>query len=375
MLGWIRRHGQTVVVAGISALVVSGAPALGHVTKKLGHIVKHLNPLFVNVGEKASDADLLDGNDSTAFLSAGGKAEDSDQLDGNDSSDFMRVGEKAADSDLLDGMDSSAFLGATDTAADSELLDGLNSTAFQRSFNRIVVVRTAAELLSAVDTATFGTLIKLEPGTYNIGSNVLDVPSGVDLEGSGELRTGIVSGGSAAETDATVIAEGNIELRLLSVANTGGQPYSTAIRANGFARLTHVSAGAQNGSTSTIAIHGVTGAGQARLQLRNVTASAIGAAMAPAYGLFGGVFSFGVRGSTIQAVAGSGGSAYGMWIPGGLHLVEDSLISANTDAVNGTGGQARIASTRLEGGVVPGGGVCAGVWDQDFVFYASTCPA
>lgn len=187
MLGWIRRHGQTVVVAGISALVVSGAPDLGHVTKKLGHIVKHLNPLFVNVGEKASDADLLDGNDSTAFLSAG---------------------EKAADSDLLDGMDSSAFLGATDKAADSELLDGLNSTAFQRSFNRIVVVRTAAELLSAVDTATFGTLIKLEPGTYNIGSNVLDVPSGVDLEGSGELRTGIISGGSAAETDATVSPKG-----------------------------------------------------------------------------------------------------------------------------------------------------------------------
>jgi hypothetical protein len=371
MLRWIRRHGETVVVAGITALVVSGAPALAHVTTKLGHMLKHLNPMFVNVGEKASDADLLDGRDSTAFLGASGKAADAELLDGNDSNDFIRVGETAADSELLDGMDSTAFLGATDKAADSDLLDGLNSSAFQRSFNRIVVVRTAAELLSAVDTATLGTLIKLEPGTYNVGSNVLDVPGGVDLEGSGELQTFIVGPGSADATAATLIAEGDSELRFLSVINLGGQPYATAIRANGRPDLTHVRAGAQSGSTSTIAINGVTGAAQNQLQLRNVTALATGAAAAPAYGLFGGgVFSFGVRASTIQAVAGSGGSAYGLSAAGGIHFVEDSVVSGDTDAVNGN---ARIASTRLEGGVVPGA-VCAGVWDGAFTFFASTCP-
>jgi hypothetical protein len=71
MFRWIRRHGETVVVAGVTALVVSGAPAFGHVTKKLGHIVKHLNKLYVNVGEKASNADLLDGNDSGDFMRTG----------------------------------------------------------------------------------------------------------------------------------------------------------------------------------------------------------------------------------------------------------------------------------------------------------------
>jgi hypothetical protein len=83
----------------------------------------------------------------------------------------------------------------TDTAADSELLDGLDSAAFQRSFNRIVVVRTASELVNAVQAATTGSLIKLEPGTYNIGSNVLDVPNGT--AGTARIASTRLEGGVA----------------------------------------------------------------------------------------------------------------------------------------------------------------------------------
>lgn len=143
------------VVAGVTALVVSGAPALGHVTKKLGHIVKHLNPLFVNVGEKVSDSDLLDGKDATEFLGANAKAADAELLDGSDSSDFTRSGE---------------------TAADSELLDGMDSSDFQPRYDRIVVVSTAAELLSAASSAVSGTLIKVEPGNYNRGPTCCTSP-------------------------------------------------------------------------------------------------------------------------------------------------------------------------------------------------------
>lgn len=135
--------------------MVSGAPALGHVTKKLGHIVKHLNPLFVNVGEKVSDSDLLDGKDATEFLGANAKAADAELLDGSDSSDFTRSGE---------------------TAADSELLDGMDSSDFQPRYDRIVVVSTAAELLSAASSAVSGTLIKVEPGNYNRGPTCCTSP-------------------------------------------------------------------------------------------------------------------------------------------------------------------------------------------------------
>jgi hypothetical protein len=40
---------------------------------------------------------------------------------------------KASDSELLDGLDSSAFLRSNGKAADSELLDGVNSTSYVRS--------------------------------------------------------------------------------------------------------------------------------------------------------------------------------------------------------------------------------------------------
>lgn len=50
---------------------------------------KASNNRFINVGEKASDADKLDGKDSTAFLASAGKAADADKLDNLDSTAFQ----------------------------------------------------------------------------------------------------------------------------------------------------------------------------------------------------------------------------------------------------------------------------------------------
>lgn len=72
MLGQ-RRFGklQTALLV-IIALVIGAnlvSPAVGHVTKKLKHLYKHLDPRYVNVGEKAADADKLDGKDSSELAS------------------------------------------------------------------------------------------------------------------------------------------------------------------------------------------------------------------------------------------------------------------------------------------------------------------
>jgi hypothetical protein len=61
------------------------------------------------------------------------KAPDANLLDGQDSSAFLRAGQKAADTNLLDGLDSTAFLSSTGQAADAKLLDGVDSSAFLRS--------------------------------------------------------------------------------------------------------------------------------------------------------------------------------------------------------------------------------------------------
>jgi hypothetical protein len=64
-------------------------PAGAHVTRRMSHLVSHLDPRYINVEEKASDANLLDGQDSSAFLRANAKAADADLLDGQNSTAFM----------------------------------------------------------------------------------------------------------------------------------------------------------------------------------------------------------------------------------------------------------------------------------------------
>ena len=80
------------VAIGVS---ISATPAVGHVAGWVHNWNTHIKPRadarYVNVGETATNADLLDGLNSTAFYAAGGKVADSEKLDNLDSSAFMRV--------------------------------------------------------------------------------------------------------------------------------------------------------------------------------------------------------------------------------------------------------------------------------------------
>jgi hypothetical protein len=102
-------------VAGLVVLVLLVGsnlilPAGAHVTSRLSHLQGHLDPRYVNTGEMAANANLLDGQDSTAFLGANAKAADADLLDGQNSTAFLGVNAKAADANLLDGQNSTAFV-------------------------------------------------------------------------------------------------------------------------------------------------------------------------------------------------------------------------------------------------------------------------
>jgi len=61
------------------------------VTKRIGHLFSHLDPRYINANEMVSNADLLDGQDSTAFLEANAKAADADLLDGQNSTSLAPV--------------------------------------------------------------------------------------------------------------------------------------------------------------------------------------------------------------------------------------------------------------------------------------------
>jgi len=56
---------------------------------KLSELIANYNPKFLPTDATATDADLLDGKDSTEFLGAAAKAADADKLDGIDSSAFV----------------------------------------------------------------------------------------------------------------------------------------------------------------------------------------------------------------------------------------------------------------------------------------------
>jgi hypothetical protein len=86
-------HVPAALLAGILAGSVLITPALGHIAGVTHTWNQHFRPLadarYVNVNEKAPNAELLDGQDSTAFLGVNAKAADADKLDGADGNLFV----------------------------------------------------------------------------------------------------------------------------------------------------------------------------------------------------------------------------------------------------------------------------------------------
>ncbi len=72
-------------------------------------------------------------------------------------------------------------------------------------------------------------LLKIEPGTYDLGNQSLVMKQFVDIEGSGQLSTTVTAAGSAFTSSGTISGVSNAELRSLTVANTGGNTFALGI--------------------------------------------------------------------------------------------------------------------------------------------------
>ena len=293
---------------------------------------------------------------------------------------YVNIGEMASDSDLLDGIDSTGFLGAGATATNSSQLNGMSSDEFQGAYSRTIVVSpgpteaaSGQALLDAIagisgNSATNTFLVKLEPGIYELGTTPLVTKPFVDIEGSGPLMTVIRSSGSSSTTQGTVMLGTQVELRLLQVRNQGGAPQSRAVYVSGGGgTLSHVEIRATGGTTASV---GLTAATTVFLD------DAVIRAQAEASGTAIGIL---VTGSTFLtdsfiSASGSGNPDYGVRVEGSGIEIDRSFVAGSTDAVNRTGGVVNIALSRIGGGVV-GTATCAGVYDDSYVFSVSTCPA
>ncbi len=289
------------------------------------------------------------------------------------------------------------------------------------------------DALNGITTASAANpwLLRIEPGTYNVGAGMLQMKEYVDIEGSGEGITIITGAGSAFRTG-TIFGANNAELRFLTVQSTGGNNVAIAIHNDHASpRLTHVTAHATGGSVENTAVFN----DHASPGMTHVTAVAVGSADSN-YGVINfyslstmrhvtvrvgdGGINHGVYNdsSSLMGVedlvitVGGGDNCYGVYnadsslfiqgsrinvfgqyalgvlnrqvSTGGKVQIDNCKISAIADVIgytiwNSLGYDTAVGATHLDGGPVhtctgacPV--TCAGVYDTGYTFYANTCP-
>ena len=284
----------------------------------------------------------------------------------------------------LNGLDSSAFVQPADVPnlADSAgfLKRSLADTLYVPQVSNILLVAPSGgdftSIQAALNSITQATalnpyLIEVAPGIY---SETIVMKPYVDIQGSGEGVTKITAHGSAVISDSTVTGASNAEIRWLTIENTGGSTNATAVYNDAASpRLTHVTVSTSNDSFA----HGVLNEDAAPI-LTNVTLSATGNY---AYGLVNHRSLPLIQDSTISVTGAT--NAFGVYgyvdldgVPYTVTIQNSSIASSGHTLYGQLAYTTRVAFSRLAGGPAFGGGamICAGVVDENDVFYASTCP-
>ena len=184
-------------------------------------------------------------------------------------------------------------------------------------------------------------LLHIEPGVYDIGANALTMKTFVDIEGSGEDTTFIVSsrgGTSLLASSAAVTGAINAELRQVTITNTApGSQTGIGFFANtAGVRITNVTINSTSGTTTSI---GLFATSSATVTVSRATITATGVAGTSA--AHGVSLSTGV----VASIANSSITAKGVGGSGANNGVNVSSSSASltldgcTIISTGTGGQ------------------------------------
>lgn len=245
-----------------------------------------------------------------------------------------------------------------------------------------------AALAATADAGTNNRyLVKVGPGSFS--GALASVPPFVTLVGSGPELTRLQFQVNLA-ADATLrelsIAAFNTAVRVDAV---GGEAVLEQVSLSGQTGLDVRSGAARvrrsvirgTGSTAPTAVEAFPAAGTTiglDIDSCEIRAVATGSAVPTGIGVFlTGNIDLSVRNSTIEA-GGLLTTRNGIWLNNGAGgagrvVVQGSSILGTSRAVYVTGSAATIGiiGTQLEGTAA---GTCAGVYDENFVFYPSTCP-
>jgi hypothetical protein len=240
--------------------------------------------------------------------------------------------------------------------------DHIHDVLPKKPANLIIVAPSGGDFtspLDALDAITDASadkpyLVKIMPGTYELGIATLVMKPYVDIEGSGELTTRLR--GNAA--DAGVVAgASHTELRHLTIEASGAEGTIVGIY-NGSAapRIAHVTVSAEGGK-GAYGIYNL----MAAPVLSDVTVTVGGSDTA--FGLFNLHSSPVVKNSAITA----GNGIYSYY--SGTVTVEGTSVTASlTTLFTDTGATALVANSRLAGGRPAANGImkCVGVYDGNY---------
>jgi hypothetical protein len=202
---------------------------------------------------------------------------------------------------------------------------GLTNLDAQPRFRRTVVVGpvgTPAEngtallaALAGITTASSSNpwLLRIEPGAYLIAPGAFVMKPWVDVEGSGERTTRVVSAGTADNATGTIKTADFAALRDLTVENSGGAAFAKAVYVSGTSpTLSHVSAAASGATVENQGIFVDAGATPSNAPLvADCTISVVGTGAANSFGFLAiGVVFPRVERTTSTAQGGNFATAY-----------------------------------------------------------------
>jgi hypothetical protein len=125
----------------------------------------------------------------------------------------------------------------------------VSPVGFNATTNGTVLLNVVAGL--PVASVNGPILLKIEPGVYSVGTNSINLPSFVDLEGSGRDVTTITGTGAGLNSGGTIVASGFSSIRQVAVESRAavGEAHSVAIRFGGTGSIEDVDVIATQGDT------------------------------------------------------------------------------------------------------------------------------
>jgi YVTN family beta-propeller protein len=244
-------------------------------------------------------------------------------------------------------------------------------------------------------------LLKIMPGVYNIGTGSVTMQPFIDIEGSGENVT--VIQGNPDGGLGVVAGASNAELRFLTLKNTGGSSWSTAISNSGGAspRLTGLTAIASGGTSWNVCIYnygssptmthmtvnseaagswsiGVLNKEFSAPLISDLTVSATGGT-AWSIGIDNDKSSATIKDVSITTACANGSQCNSVGVISGTSgtvRIYDSILKASVYTVSsGSGVTTLVAHTQLDGGAASGSGTltCVGAYNGNFAALGTNC--